>query len=382
MKSISIFGATGSIGCTAAKLLETQFDQFEVVTLTGGRNLVKLAELAAMLKPKFLVIQDPTDLHNFKDMLADKTIQVSAGRDALLESAEIPVDISLQAIVGFAGVETGLIAAKHCKTIALANKETLVCAGPLIKAICKENNTILLPVDSEHSAIFQCLQGENVNTVERIILTASGGPFLNLSYDQLNSVTPAQAMKHPRWEMGQRISIDSASLFNKGMEMIETHELFDVDADKIEVIVHPQSIIHSMVGFVDGAIMAHLGPTDMSGAIGYAMNYPYRTKQDLERLDFAKIARLDFLDVDHQKFPSVKLAIETMKMGGFAGAVYNASKEGALDLFLNGQINFTRMTELVAISLDNHARRQSSGAFTIENLNGIDKEVRLSLRDL
>ncbi len=352
MKTVSLFGATGSIGCTSTTILSNQPDNFDVVVVTGGANAEQLAKTAIKLAAKHAVIADETKYDALKHLLSGHGIAVSAGRAALLDAAEIPVDVSLQAIVGFAGVECSLRAAKSSKVLALANKESLVCAGPLLKQACTDNDTILLPVDSEHSAIFQCLRGEQIKCAERIILTASGGPFLNHSNDELKSVTAEQAAKHPRWSMGLRISIDSASMFNKAMELIETKELFDVSPDQLEVIIQPQSIIHSMVGFCDGSIMAHMGPPDMSGAIGYALNHPERLPLPLDRLDFGALGRLDFQHVNHDQFPAIRLAGDAMRMSGLAGAVFNAAKEQALDMFLAGDIGFLDMSHVVEQSLE------------------------------
>ncbi|GLQ34220.1 1-deoxy-D-xylulose 5-phosphate reductoisomerase [Amylibacter marinus] len=377
MKRLAVFGATGSIGGTCAQVLARDPAKFDVVVLTGGRNLARLAELARALSPRAVVIQDESDLAAMRALLSGMDIEVSAGRAALLDAARRPVDISLQAIVGFAGVETSLIAAAHADVVALANKETMVCAGPMMRRACAQHATTLLPVDSEHSALFQCLLGEKMPEVERMILTASGGPFLNTPLAELHSVTPAQAASHPRWEMGMRISIDSASLFNKAMEMIEARELFDIAPEKIEVVVHPQSIIHSMIGFVDGAIMAHMGPPDMAGAIGYALYYPDRCDAGLARLDFSALSRLDFQPPDAQKFPALGLATKAMTLSGFAGTVFNAAKEQALDLFLENRISFVDMSGLVEAALDDYTRQKWGDAWSVEKLNSIDAQTRV-----
>ena len=374
MRSVSVFGATGSIGCTAASILKRQHADFSVDTVTGGCNVALLARVAIELGAKHAVIADNNRLEALRDALAGTGIKIAAGRDALLDAASRPVDISLQGIVGFAGVECSLRAAQHADVLALANKESLVCAGSLIKSICAANNTTLIPVDSEHSAIFQCMTGENQRDVERIILTASGGPFLDTDVSDMVHVTAEQAAAHPRWAMGLRISIDSASMFNKGMELIETKELFDVSIDQLEFIIQPQSIIHSMVGFVDGAIMAHLGPSDMAGAIGFALNYPNRVEMPLERLDFASLGSLDFKPVDNEKFPAVELAMQAMTLGGLAGTVYNAAKEQALDLFLDGQIGFLDMSKCVDVALNNYANNQFHDDMTIDAV--IDQDMR------
>lgn len=376
MKTVSVFGATGSIGCTSARILANQPDTFKVEVVTGGSNAELLAKTAIELSARHAVIADETQYETLKGLLTQHDITVAAGRMALLDAAEIPVDISLQGIVGFAGVECSLRAAKTSKVLALANKESLVCAGQLLKRTCQANDTVLLPVDSEHSAIFQCLQGEQIKTAERIILTASGGPFLHHTPKELESVTAQQAANHPRWSMGLRISIDSASMFNKAMELVETKELFLVPVEKLEVIIQPQSIIHSMVGFCDGSIMAHMGPPDMAGAIGYALNHPERMPLPLNRLDFAALGRLDFLPVDHDQFPAIRLAEKAMHLSGLAGAVFNAAKEQALDMFLDSQIGFLDMSHVVEKSLDHFQSGENSFDFSFDDIVKIDKYTR------
>ena len=376
MKNISIFGSTGSIGSNAVKILLNQKNDFNVVVLTGGKNIKELAKQSILLKPKHIVIADHELLSDLKELLIGYDFDITGGKEALLNAASIPVDVSLQGIIGFAGVECSLIAARYCKILALANKESLVCAGLLLKQICKDNNTALVPVDSEHSAIFQCLNGENIKTVERIILTGSGGPFLNTKLKDLLNITPNQASNHPRWNMGKRISIDSASMFNKAMELIEANELFDIEASKIEVLIHPQSIIHSMVGFNDGSIIAQLGPADMKGAIGFAINYPNRTELQLERLDFTKIKQLDFVAVDHIKFPSLKLAIKAIKLGGLAGTAFNAAKEQSLDAFLEGKISFLDMFKFVEFALDDYTNNKTDNYTLIDEVVDQDSHTR------
>ena len=376
MKNISIFGSTGSIGTNAVKILLNQKNDFNVVVLTGGKNIKELAKQSILLKPKHIVIADHELLNDLKELLIGYDFNITGGKEALLNAASIPVDVSLQGIIGFAGVECSLIAARYCKILALANKESLVCAGLLLKQICKDNNTALVPVDSEHSAIFQCLNGENIKTVERIILTGSGGPFLNTKLKDLLNITPNQASNHPRWNMGKRISIDSASMFNKAMELIEANELFDIEASKIEVLIHPQSIIHSMVGFNDGSIIAQLGPADMKGAIGFAINYPNRIELQVERLDFTKIKQLDFVAIDHIKFPSINLAIKAIELGGLAGTAFNAAKEQSLDAFLEGKISFLDMYKFVEFALTEYTNNKTDNYALISEVVGQDSHTR------
>lgn len=348
MRRVSIFGATGSVGQNTVKIIQANSNQFDINVVTGGKNIEKLAEIAIALNAKHAISSDPDLLEPLKTLLKNTNIHVSVGRQALLQAAADPVDWAMSAVVGFAGVEISLELAKTGCVLALANKESLVCAGVLLQQICRQHNTTLLPVDSEHSAIYQAMSGENTNNIERIILTASGGPFLNTPVDEMRHMTPEQAAAHPNWSMGLRISIDSASMFNKAMELIETKELFDIKSSMLEVIVHPQSIVHSMVGFIDGSIIAQMGPPDMCGAIGYALYWPNRENAGVKRLDFSKLSQLDFHAPDVSRFPALKIAYDVMKMGGISGAVFNGAKEQALDLFLDGSIGFMNMSELVA----------------------------------
>ena len=382
MRTISIFGITGSIGQTAANILVEQSNKFIITVITGGDNVAELAKQAIRLSPKYVVIANEAHLYELRSLLMGYNFEISAGRQALMDAASIPVDVSLQAIVGFPGVQCSLIAAKFSKTLALANKESLVCAGPLLQKICTTNNTKLVPVDSEHSAIFQCMLGESILSVERIILTGSGGPFFNTAIENLKHVNSKQAASHPRWSMGQRISIDSASMFNKAMELIETKELFDVSIDKLEVIIQPQSIIHSMVGFNDGSIKAQLGPADMSGAIGYAINFPKRESLLVERLNFAKLRQLDFLPVDQLKFPAINLATRAMNIGGMAGAVFNAAKEQALDLFLIDNIGFLDMAICVEFALNEYELNQIKHNYIFEDIMEQDTHTRVRVKEM
>ena len=346
MRRVSVFGATGSVGQNTIDLIARRPDDFDVVAISGGANVALLAAQAKLLRADLAVIARDDLLSDLQDALAGTGIKAAAGRAALLDAAAIPVDWAMSAVVGFAGLEISLAIAKNTRTLALANKESLVCGGALLQKVCADHQTRLLPVDSEHSAIFQCIAGAD-KLVERVILTASGGPFLKSSLAAMEQATPEQAVAHPNWDMGQRISIDSASMFNKAMEVLETHALFDVTPDQIEVIIHPQSIVHSMVGFTDGAIMAHLGPADMRGPIGFALNWPERADLPVERLDFGALGALSFQHPDPAQFPALGLAEQTMQMGGLAGAAFNAAKEAALDLFLARQIGFLDMARVV-----------------------------------
>lgn len=382
MRSLSIFGSTGSIGKTTLSVIRQQKETIKIETLTGGSNVSLLAHQAIEFRANAVVIANERHFHALKELLKDTEIKISAGRDAILAAALESVDLVMSAVVGFEGLEISLIAAKNCKTLALANKESLVCAGSLLREVCRRHKTNLIPVDSEHSAIFQCLNGEDPKTIERIIITASGGPFLYKTLDEMQRVTPEEAMDHPNWSMGKRISIDSASMFNKAMELIEAKELFDLKCNQIEILVHPQSIVHSMVGFIDGNMMAQMGPPDMAGAIGYALNWPYRKKIDMRRLTVADLTSIRFETMDDQRFPAVSLARRVTKIGELSGVVFNAAKEQALDLFLENKIGFLEMTSLVKESLDHYEGSNWNKKMTLKNIKNIDRKTRNFLKEI
>ncbi len=382
MRSVSIFGATGSVGQNTVSIIQNNPNAFDVHVVTGARNIEKLADIAILLNAKLAVTSEPSLLDDLRDRLQGKGVAVAAGRDALLAAATEPVDWAISAVVGYAGLEISLAIAKNAGTLALANKESLVCGGALLNETCRQSGTRLLPVDSEHSAIFQALNGENNAHVERIILTGSGGPFLHMPLDEMAHVTPKQAADHPRWSMGKRISIDSASMFNKAMEVIETKEIFGVDEHMIEVIVHPQSIVHSMVGFNDGSIISHMGPADMRFAIGYALFYPDRTDAGIDRLDFNKLSQLDFLPVDTKRFPAITIAHDVMRIGGIAGTVFNAAKEQCLDLFLERKIGFLDMSDLVNKTVQAIDKFGNCEADTIDRISKADNWSRSNILNL
>ena len=346
-RRVSIFGATGSIGQNTIDLIARAPAQYQVVALTGGQNVAQLAADARRLGAQVAVTADPGKLDALRAALAGSPVQAMAGRAALLEAAAMPADWVMSAIVGAAGLAPGLIALQQGATLALANKESLVTAGPLLMATARQHNARVLPVDSEHSAIFQALVGEDIAQVERIIITASGGAFRDTPMQDLAHVSVAQASSHPNWAMGQRITIDSASMFNKALEVIETKEFFGVSPQQIEVLVHPESMVHALVGFCDGALMAHVGPPDMRHAIGYALHWPQRQPLPVARLDLAAISQLSFRTPDLARYPALRLAGEVMQAGGLAGAVFNGAKERALDGFIAGHIGFLEMAVLV-----------------------------------
>ena len=353
MRRIAIFGATGSIGQNTVDLLTRQggAGAYQVSVLTGGRNVALLAAQARALRAGLAVTANAECYADLKAALAGSGTEVAAGPDAIAEAADRPADWTISSIVGAAGLVPGFRALAQGGTLALANKESLVTAGPLLLAQARRHGATILPVDSEHSAVFQALTGEDIAAVERIIITASGGPFRTWSAERIARATPAEAVAHPNWTMGRRISVDSASLFNKALELIETREFFGIDPDRIEVLVHPQSIVHALVGFIDGAVMAHLGAPDMRHAIGYALNWPQRRETPVARLDLAAIGSLSFEAPDPVRFPALRLAREVMKAGGLAGAAFNAAKEVALDHFLDGSIRFPGMAAAVEETL-------------------------------
>ena len=377
-KRISIFGATGSIGQNTLDLIARDRQSYEVVVLTAGSNIDLLVKAALEFEPQAVVAATNDQFNELKTALRDTQIEVGTGRTALLESATRKCDLAFSAIVGAAGLEPGLIAIENGADLALANKESMVAAGSLVKQKAIENKCALIPVDSEHSAIFQALKGENVNTIERVILTASGGAFRDWTLDEIAQATPEQASTHPNWNMGQRITIDSASMFNKALEVIEAKELFSLSTEQIEVLVHPQSYVHAIVGFCDGGMMAHLGPPDMRHAIGYALSYPNRKTLPLEKLDFAKIGSLTFMEPDKERFPAIGLAYEVMSLGGISGAVFNAAKETALDGFLSKQIGFLEMCPIVEKTIAKlcHIENSHKLEASLINILDIDKMAR------
>ena len=352
MRSLSIFGVTGSIGAQTVDLVRrAEPGTYRVVAVTGGRNIAALADVARDLAAEVAVCANPGDLLGLRERLAGSGVAVAAGPEAIAEAADRPADWVMSAIVGAAGLVPGFRALRHGATLALANKETLVTAGPLLMAEAARHGARILPVDSEHSAIFQALVGEDIAAVERIILTASGGALRDWPLETLAAATVKEALAHPNWAMGQRITIDSASMFNKALEVIDTREFFGVTPDQVEVIIHPESLIHSMVGYRDGAIMAHLGAPDMRHSIGYALHWPDRAHLPVARLDLAQIATLTFRAPDLARYPALRLAREVMARRGLAGASFNAAKEIALDHFLAGGIGFMDMAGVVEETL-------------------------------
>ena len=383
-RSVSIFGATGSIGQSTLDLIRRDRGAYRVVALTGGRNVAQLAADAREFNAEIAVTCFDDCLPALREALSGTGIAVAAGAEALIEAADRPADWTMSAIVGAAGLAPGFHALRHGRTLALANKESLVTAGPLLMAEARAHGARILPVDSEHSAVFQALVGEDMAAVERVIITASGGALRDWPLEKLAQATVADACAHPNWDMGQRITIDSASMFNKALELIETREFFGIAPDKIDAVIHPQSIVHALVGFSDGALMAHLGAPDMRHAIGYALHWPERRDLPVERIDLAKLATLEFRTADEARFPALTLARQVMATGGRAGAVFNAAKEVALDHFIAGRLRFTDMAGLVEATLDAMSReiRLTDAMDSLETVLQTDHLTRVRAEDL
>ncbi len=347
-KQIAILGSTGSIGTQALQVIAEHLDLYEVYALTANNKVEKLIEQARKFMPEAVVIGNEKKYLQLKEALSDLPIKVYAGADALCQIVESgPIDTVLASMVGFAGLKPTISAIRAKKKIALANKETLVVAGELINDLAQQFGTPILPVDSEHSAVFQCLAGEMGNKIEKVILTASGGPFRTYTLEQLKIVTKVQALKHPNWDMGAKITIDSASMMNKGFEVIEAKWLFGVKPEQIEVVVHPQSVIHSMVQFEDGAVKAQLGMPDMRLPIQYAFSYPDRITSSFDRLDFSKCTNLTFEQPDTTRFRNLLLAYEALHQGGNMPCIVNAANEVVVAAFLNDRISFLGMSDVI-----------------------------------
>ncbi|MEL7515873.1 MAG: 1-deoxy-D-xylulose-5-phosphate reductoisomerase [Pseudomonadota bacterium] len=382
MRRVSIFGATGSIGQNTIDLIARDPESYDVVALTGAGNIEQLAHDALRLGADVAVTADDARLPELRAALVGSDVEAASGEAALIEAARRPADWVMSAIVGAAGLAPGLAALETGATLALANKESLVCAGQLMLATARVNDARLLPVDSEHSAVFQALVGEDVGAVERIVITASGGAFRDWPIERLKDATLAEASLHPNWDMGQRITIDSASMFNKALELIETKEYFGVSPSQIEVLVHPESLVHALVGFHDGALMAHVGPPDMRHAIGYALHWPDRKHVPVDRLDLARIGALTFRPPEDDRWPALRLAREVMERGGLSGAVFNAAKETALDGFIAGAVGFTQMSDIVAETLDQVDHGLIDAEMTLDNVAMADHVARHTARTL
>lgn len=360
-KKIAILGSTGSIGTQALQVIEEHSELYEAYVLTANNRVELLIEQARRFQPEAVVIANPEKYEMLRDALSDMPIKVYAGADALCQVVqEKPVDVVLTAMVGFAGLPPTISAIKAGKAIALANKETLVVAGELINRLAHEYHADILPVDSEHSAIFQCISGE-ISPIEKIILTASGGPFRTCTMEELATVTKAQALKHPNWDMGAKITIDSASMMNKGFEVIEAKWLFGVTPEQIQVVVHPQSIVHSAVQFEDGAVKAQLGVPDMRVPIQYAFSYPHRLHSSFDRLDLFKMSTLTFEEPDTKRFRNLELAYEALRRGGTMPCIVNAANEVVNRAFLEDRISFLRMSDVIETTMQRTSFMENPG---------------------
>ena len=379
IRSLTILGATGSVGLSALDLIRANREQFRVVALTANCQARELAALAREFSAEIAVVADETYLSELRDALGGTGIQTAAGPAALIEAATRPADIVLAAIVGTAGLASTMAAIEPGRTVALANKEALVSAGEVMTAAVARHGTTLLPVDSEHNAIFQCLAGNDLAHVRSITLTASGGPFRDWTMAQLQVATPSQAVKHPNWDMGAKISVDSATMFNKGLELIEAHYLFPVGDDKLRIVIHPQSVVHSMVEYRDGSTLAQLGPSDMRVPIASALAWPARMDTPCAQLDLAALGELTFRALDEERFPATKLARQAMEAGGAAPAMLNAANEVAVAAFLAGHIPFTRIAAYVADVL---AQAAPATPHTLAEVIAVDAQARAMARAL
>ncbi len=373
IKNISILGSTGSIGHNSLGVISKFPDKFRVVYLSANKGINQLSEQIEKHKPDGVVVMDNKSVELLRHKFSS-TLKILVGEEGLKEIASHPdVDIVINSLVGFAGLTPTIEAIKAGKRVALANKETLVVAGEIITQLLTDYKTELIPIDSEHSAILQCLVGEDVKNISKLLLTASGGPFLNWDKKDFSNITVAQALNHPNWKMGSKITIDSATLMNKGLEVIEAHYLFKLPSERIETLIHPQSIIHSMVEFVDGSVKAQLGVPDMKIPIQYALTYPERLHSNSSRINFSELREMTFAQPDFEKFECLSLAYQALEAGGTAPVVLNAANEVAVELFLNGKITFVKIPELIKMALDKYEVKQKP---TIEDIIHIDSSTR------
>ena len=373
LRSVSILGATGSIGTSTLDLIEREPERFSVVALTAHRDVKGLAAAARRTSARFAAIADPAAAGALADALAGSGIAWGAGPDAVTDAAAMESDWTMAAIVGIAGLKPTMAALRRGRAVALANKEALVSAGTVMLGAARESGASMLPVDSEHNAIYQCFDHEDPRRIAKVILTASGGPFRTLSQAEMARMTPAQAVKHPNWSMGAKISVDSATLMNKGLELIEAHHLFPIGADRFEILIHPQSVVHSLVEYVDGSVLAQLGTPDMRTPIAYTLAWPERMRTPCARLDLAAIGRLDFEAPDPERFPALQLARAALVEGGARPAVLNAANEVAVSAFLAGRIGFLDIVFIVGKVLDGY---DPPAPTSIEGVIAIDERAR------
>ena len=376
-RTLAILGATGSVGRSTLDLVEREPERWRVRALSADTNARELAAQAIRTRAEIAVVADERAYGELKDALNGSGIEAAAGAQALADAAD--ADIVMAAIVGAAGLRPTLRAVQRGATVAIANKETLVCAGELVRAAAATSGARLLPVDSEHNAIYQCFDFDHPERIARVILTCSGGPFREATTEQMRAMTPAQAVKHPVWSMGGKISVDSATLMNKGLELIEAFHLFPVSADQLHVLIHPQSVVHSMVEYVDGSTLAQLGTPDMRIPIAYALAWPDRMQTPCERLDLAKVGRLDFAEPDATRFPALGLAWAALRAGGAATNILNAANEIAVAAFLDGRIGFL---DIAATVEDTLAAEDAQPMFSLEDVIAIDEAARVRARGL
>jgi 1-deoxy-D-xylulose-5-phosphate reductoisomerase len=372
-RTLTVLGATGSIGGNTLDLVRRHPDAFDVEALTANTNVAALAQAARATNARLAVVGDARVYADLKEALSGTGIEVAAGHDAVVEAAARPVDWTMAAMVGAAGLEPALAVIRRAGTLALANKETLVCAGPLITTEVDRHGATVLPVDSEHNAIFQVLDGARLETVDKLILTASGGPFRTTDPEALHAIRPEQAVAHPNWAMGAKVSVDSATMMNKGLELIEAHHLFQLPEDRIDVLIHPQSIVHSMVAYRDGSVLAQLGVPDMRTPIAHTLAWPMRMRTPVQRLDLAKVGQLTFETPDPRRFPALSLARKALQTGGCAPTILNAANEVAVDAFLGGRIGFLDIPGTVESVL---ADLPADQVTTIADVLEVDRDAR------
>ncbi len=378
-RRVTILGSTGSVGCNTVDLIQRHRDAFEVEALTANNSIALLAEQARALRPRLAVVADPTGYADLKDALAGTGIEAAAGPAAVVEAANRPAEWVMAAIVGAAGLEPTLAAVRRGAIVALANKECLVCAGDVMMAEIRSSGATLLPVDSEHSAIFQVFEFERPDKVERIILTASGGPFLGMELADMAGVTPEQAVAHPNWDMGAKISVDSATMMNKGLELIEAYHLFSVPEDRIEILVHPQSVVHSMVAYVDGSVLAQMGTPDMRTPIAFALGWPERMAAPAPRLALDEIGDLTFEAPDPARFPALRVARHALQTGGGLPTILNAANEVAVQSFLSRRIGFLDIVRIVEQTLETAPNGKLE---SLEDVGEADRGARRIARNL
>ncbi len=373
VRSVTILGSTGSVGCNTVDLVEREPEKFRVEALVANRNVTKLAEQAISLKAKLAVVSDESAYQDLKDALSGTGIEAAAGQQAVVDAAARPADWVMASIVGAAGLQPTLAAVKRGATIGLANKETLVCAGSLVMKAVADHGATLVPVDSEHSAIFQVFDFEQKDQIDKIILTASGGPFRTKTSEQMRSMTPEQAVAHPNWSMGAKISVDSATMMNKGLELIEAYHLFGLPESRIDILVHPQSVIHSLVAYHDGSVLAQLGTPDMRTPIAYALAYPSRMTTPGKRLNLSEISQLTFEAPDPVRFPALRITRDALKAGGGAPTILNAANEVAVQSFLSRTIGFLDIARVVEETV---SALNDTAIGTLEDILALDAQAR------